>query len=121
MRIGLDLVTVEQAATLISGRPDGEGGVFAEQELEAAGAMEGRRRSEFLAGRFAVKEAFVKAVGGTAGIDPRDIACLAQPSGAPALEVRGSALAARERVGCERAAVSISHDGGLAAAVVVLT
>lgn len=119
MRVGLDLVAVERIAALVAAHPASEAKLFAEGEVAAARELAGRRREEFLAGRFAVKEAFFKAVGGPARIDPRDVACIAAPSGEPSLELAGTAKAALEKAGCAHAAVSISHDAGLATAVVL--
>ena len=119
MRLGLDLVLVERVAAMVSASPDGGEQLFAEPELAVARAMEGRRREQFLAGRFAVKEAFCKAVGGPAGIDPRDVACVRQTTGEPRLELGDTALAAMAREGCVQAAVRISHDAGLATAAVL--
>lgn len=120
MRVGIDLVSIERIAGLVSEHPRCEAQLFAEQELVPADGLKGRRRQEFLAGRFAVKEAFMKAVGGPGGIEPRDIACLVGRTGEPRLELRDSALTAMERAGCANAFVSISHDAGIAVAVVVI-
>jgi holo-[acyl-carrier protein] synthase len=94
--------------------------LFASDELKRADSLKGERRAEFLAGRFAVKEAFAKAVGTVKGIEPRDIVCAAGQLGEPALRLGATARVAMGRAGCTCSSVSISHDAGMAVAVVVL-
>lgn len=76
----------------------------------------------FLAGRFAVKEAAVKALGTgfSGGIRPRDIEVGPAPGGAPQLILHGKAAARMETLGATRAHVSLTHGRDTAAAVVVL-
>lgn len=74
-----------------------------------------------MAGCFAAKEAFVKALGlGFDGIQLSDVVILHQKNGAPYLALRGTALAAFQKAGATKSHVSIAHDGGLAIAFVVL-
>jgi holo-[acyl-carrier protein] synthase len=71
------------------------------------------------AARFAAKEAASKALGAPAGIHWTDVEVLRE-DGAPTLKLSGVAdRVARER-GVSRIHVSITHDAGIAAAVVVL-
>ena len=73
-----------------------------------------------LAGRWAAKEAAMKALGrGLGQIPMTDIEVLAEPSGAPRLELAGAAADAAGAAGWTSWAVSIAHDGGYATAVVV--
>lgn len=77
--------------------------------------------AESMAGHFAAKEAFVKALGrGFDGVKPEDIGIRHRENGAPFYELRGTAAAAFERAGIRNAHLSIAHDGGLAAAFCVL-
>jgi len=73
-----------------------------------------------LAGRFAVKEAFAKALDGARGVGWHEVEVRRTESGRPRLDLRGNALAMAERFGASRWHISISHDAGVAAAVVVL-
>ncbi|MBN1612332.1 MAG: holo-ACP synthase [Polyangiaceae bacterium] len=77
-------------------------------------------RSCFVAGRFAVKEAAFKALGGPRDVGWHDLEVDAGPRGAPLLRLRGAALPHADRLGVSRVWVSITHDAGVAAAVVVL-
>jgi holo-[acyl-carrier protein] synthase len=81
----------------------------------------GRRDlSTFLAGRFATKEAFAKALAGAPGVGWHEVRVRREPSGRPVLELSGQALESAREAGASRWHVSISHDAGVAAAVVVL-
>jgi len=73
-----------------------------------------------LAGRFAAKEAFAKALDGAPGVGWHEIKVRRGASGRPHLELTGNARTLAERHGASRWHVSITHDGGVAAAVVVL-
>jgi len=77
-------------------------------------------RAAALAGRFAAKEAFSKALGAPKDVWWQDVEVRRAPSGAPELVAHGLALPHLERLGVSRTLLSISHDGGVAAAVVVL-
>ena len=79
-----------------------------------------RDRATALAGRWAAKEAAVKAFLGTAGALWHDFEVRRSTSGAPEMVFHGRAALAAERLGVVRAFVSITHDAGVAAAVVVL-
>jgi holo-[acyl-carrier protein] synthase len=74
----------------------------------------------FLAGRFATKEAFAKALDGAPGVGWHEIRVRRAESGRPVLELHGKALDLARLAGASRWHVSISHDAGVAAAVVVL-
>ena len=76
----------------------------------------------YIAGRFAAKEAAVKALGTgfNEGIGPHHIEVLRGPAGQPLLHLHGPALARAEALGMRAAHISISHDRNAAVAVVVL-
>lgn len=74
------------------------------------------------AARFAAKEAAIKAFNlSDEGVDWRDIEVLRRPDGGCALAVHGRVAALVERSGCTRIALSMSHDGDYATAMVVAT
>lgn len=89
---------------------------------EAEQALLGDRvdRATALAGRFAAKEAIVKAMSGAPGVSWHDLEVLGAPRQPPVMHVHGPAKALAERMGVERILLSITHDGGVAAAVVIL-
>jgi holo-[acyl-carrier protein] synthase len=75
-----------------------------------------------LAARFAAKEAASKALGTgmSGGVGWTQIEVL-QPGGrVPRLQFHGKALERFEALGCTRSHLSVSHDGGLAVACVVI-
>ena len=79
-------------------------------------------KAEHLAGKFAVKEGFMKAIG--AGIRQEvwftQIEVLNDESGKPQVRVSGEAEKRLEELGAKQIHVSISHSGGMAVAVVIL-
>ncbi len=88
-------------------------------ENERADLM-GRDQATALSGRFAVKEAFAKALDGAPGVGWHEVEVRRGTSGRPRLELKGNALAAVEKVGADKWHVTITHDAGIAAAVVIL-
>lgn len=76
----------------------------------------------FIAGRFAAKEAAVKALGTgfSGGITLQHIEVLRGPQGQPLLQLVGPALERAKALGMKTAHISISHDRSAAVAVVVL-
>lgn len=77
-------------------------------------------RAVALAGRFAAKEAAAKALGGPPDVLWHTIEVRSNRSGAPELTYLGPARAHADRLGVRRTLLSITHDAGVAAAVVVL-
>lgn len=76
---------------------------------------------ESLAARFAAKEALAKALGAPGNLAWHDAEVVSLESGQPTLELRGTVLARAQHLGVTRADLSLSHDGGMAIAFVVLT
>src|SRR5262249_37109797 len=72
------------------------------------------------AGRFAAKEAAIKALGGPPGLRWHDMEILRTEGGAPRLALHGATAEIAKGMGVTRTHLSISHDGGFAAAVVIL-
>lgn len=77
---------------------------------------------ERYAGKFAVKEAFMKAIGTgiTQQVTFTDIEVLNRDSGAPFVVTFGKAAEIVEQLGVTQIHVSLSHAANIAAAVVVL-
>ena len=89
---------------------------------ELAECAERFDRAQALAARFAAKEALLKALGtGSAhGISFLQVEVIRQDGGSAALSLTGSAAAEARRRGVRHVHVSLSHQPGLAAAVVIL-
>ncbi len=80
-----------------------------------------RNRAERYAGRFAAKEAAMKALGTgwRRGVRWIDIEVKRQPSGKPTLEIRGRAGEFAARLGVKNITLSITHSGNTAFAQVI--
>ena len=77
--------------------------------------------AEHVAGRFAAKEAAMKALGtGWRGVAFREIEIGREPGGRPRLAFHGRALARARHLRVASAEVSITHTASVAAAVVAL-
>ncbi|WP_040157738.1 holo-ACP synthase [Nigerium massiliense] len=72
-----------------------------------------------LAGRFAAKEALAKALGAPAGLVWTDAVITKDDSGRPGVALSGTVLARAQELGVRRVHVSISHDAGVAVAMIV--
>ena len=79
-----------------------------------------RGRSPNLAGRFAAKEATMKALGtGVRGVGWKDIEVIRAESGAPSVKLHGRAKARAEMLKVSELSLSISHSREFAVAFVV--
>ncbi len=119
--IGTDIVTIKrmEAGLKRFGRHFAAK-ILAEEEL--AMLPEGERAASYLAGRWAAKEACVKALGtGFAnGIGPKQITVCNNAAGAPYLVLSGKAFSKSQELGVTTMHISISHDKLSAVAFVVL-
>ena len=94
--------------------------VYGEEERALLAGRTGRRAAEGAAGCFAAKEAFLKAAGrGLGGFALPDLQALRAESGAPYLAFSGAAAAWMQENRLT-AHLSITHDGGIATAIVLL-
>lgn len=120
--IGIDVVPQERVEGLLERH--GERALkrlFTPGELLRSGDL--AHRALHLAGRLAAKEAAYKALsadGADLGIDWQSIEVDRLDDGRPRLVLHGPALARFNALGATRCHVSLSHDGGIAAAVVVI-
>lgn len=128
--VGLDVVDVAAfAAQLEDGASGFVAATFTAAERRAVPA-DGERRALGLAGRFAAKEAFVKAWSvarrghppALAALDLRDVEVVADGWGRPALRLHGPVAdhLAADLPQPVTTHLSLSHDGPVAAAVVIL-
>jgi holo-[acyl-carrier protein] synthase len=117
--IGIDLCRISRMEALIKNDAflnryfaPGEAAYIRNQGAMAAAS---------LAGCYAAKEAFVKALGeGFRGIPLSDVAVDHTQKGAPFYAATGKALEALEARGITQAHLSITHEGEMAAALCVL-
>jgi holo-[acyl-carrier protein] synthase len=119
--LGIDLLETQRLADALARHGDRFlERVFTAEERAQAGAC--RESLLALAARFAAKEAALKALGTgwSGGIGFRDVEVRNQPSGAPRLLLHGPAASRAEKLGVRRLMVSLTHQPGVAAAVVIL-
>ncbi len=107
---GTDIVEVCRTRTMIERH--GElfiGRVYTEHEIEYCASR--KAATQHYAGRWAAKEAVLKALGTgwVRGIGWRDIEVRNNAAGAPAIRLHGGARDVQERTGIERVHLSISH------------
>ena len=116
--LGIDVCSIERMRRALERHGDR---FFARicSEAERSDLM-GRDMPTALAGRFAVKEAFAKALDGAKGVGWHEVEVRRAPSGRPLLELKGNAMAMVETFGADSWHVSITHDAGVAVAVVIL-
>jgi len=117
--IGLDVASVERIARALErfGERFWER-ILTERERQDLAAR--ADRAVALAGRFAAKEAASKALGGPRDVWWHDVEIARGALGMPVLNFLGPAREHAARLGATRSLISITHDAGVAAAVVVL-
>jgi holo-[acyl-carrier protein] synthase len=121
MTVGIDLVRVSRITESLANF--GERflrRVFTDGEIAYATATPDLA-AERLAARFAAKEAAFKALGLADHGNWRDIEVTRAPSGACALSLHGATRDAANEAGVVDLAVSLSHEGDYATAVVLAT
>ena len=72
-----------------------------------------------LAARFAAKEAVAKALGAPVGLVWTDAIVVRDETGRPRIEMIGTVAARAAELGVKHMHVSLSHDAGIASAVVI--
>jgi len=110
--VGIDVVDIDRFAESLERTPALRDRLFTDREA-------GRPLAS-LAARFAAKEAIAKALGAPQGMAWHDAEIVNEETGRPRFEVRGTVRAQVEASGARHVHVSLSHDAGIASAVVVL-
>ena len=110
--VGIDVVDIERFGRSLDRTPG-----LRERLFTPAEAV---RPLASLAARFAAKEALAKALGAPIGLAWHDAEVESEDSGRPRFLMRGTVLDAARELGAAEAQLSLSHDAGIASAVVVL-
>ncbi len=110
--VGIDVVDVARFAATLERTPALRGRLFTPDEQA--------RPLASLAARFAAKEALAKALGAPSGLQWTDAEVRTDDSGRPSLAMSGTVAARAEEIGVTSSHVSLSHDAGIASAVVIL-
>ena len=118
--LGLDIAEIDRIEAAITRH----GAPFLERLFtpdEIAYCERFKNRYERYAGRFAVKEAAMKALGTgwSRGVRWRDIEVMREASGKPGLRLEGAAREIADGLGVKHITVTITHSGNLALAQVI--
>lgn len=123
--IGLDVVELERMSKLLAGpgKDRFAARVLTEQEYRSWSSLQQRRALEFISGRFAAKEAVVKAIGCGIGaaVGFKDIEVLPDERGKPVCTLSEASI---NRLGWAGQAfklhLAITHERNLAAATALV-
>ena len=110
--VGIDVVDGARFGAALERTPSLRDRLFTPREREIA--------LNSKAARFAAKEALAKALGAPAGLRWSDCEVLSDETGRPDLVVTGTVAERIDELGGSRLHVSISHDAGVAVAMVVV-
>ncbi len=110
--VGIDVVDVARFGETLDRTPALRERLFTANELTRSLAS--------LAARFAAKEALAKALGAPAGLHWVDAEVQTDDTGRPSLVMTGSVARRAAELGTGHVHVSLSHDAGIASAVVIL-
>ena len=115
--IGTDIVEIDRISNAIK-KDFFLKKAFNDSEIDMA---VGRKKDSFLAGNFATKEAFVKALGtGFRGVELKDLAVLRDELGKPFIKICNNLNRHLQGIDENKIHVSISNTDSLAIAMVVI-
>ena len=111
MGVGIDVCDVARFAAAVQRRPRMVQRLFTPAEAEKPVASQ--------AARFAAKEALAKALGAPSGLSWLDCEVLTDDLGRPSFMIIGTVAARAAELGIGSIHLSLSHDAGIASAMVV--
>jgi holo-[acyl-carrier protein] synthase len=114
--IGVDIVDIARFERGLTRTPSLLSRLFADSEQSRDGQPLPLRS---LAGRFAAKEALIKALGESTGVTWHDMLVVSDVHGNPGIELRAATKAIADSKGITAIHLSMSHDAGVAIAYVV--
>ena len=114
--VGVDVVDLARFERALSRTPKLKSRLFADAELVSGERVLALRS---LAGRFAAKEALIKALGDSTGVQWHDMRVVNDPLGNPEFQLQDSTRAIADARGITAIHLSMSHDAGIAIAYVV--
>lgn len=115
--VGIDVAEIDRFARSLERTPELADRLFTSAELCLPSGE--RRGVASLAARFAAKEAVAKALGAPGGLRWTDAEVHTEEGGRPRLVVRGTVAARASELGVRTWHVSLSHDAGVASAMVI--
>ncbi|WP_031516501.1 holo-ACP synthase [Streptomyces sp. NRRL F-5123] len=115
--VGIDVAEIDRFGAALDRTPGLAERLFTPDELKLASGED--RGIASLAARFAAKEALAKSLGAPAGLSWLDAEVVTEDSGRPLLTVKGTVAARAAALGVRTWHLSLSHDAGVASAVVI--
>jgi holo-[acyl-carrier protein] synthase len=115
--VGIDVAEISRFEEALRRTPAMADRLFTPEELLLPSGE--RRGIASLAARFAAKEAVAKALGAPGNLEWTDAEVLTSVTGRPVLTVRGTVAECAARLGVTTWHLSLSHDAGVASAVVI--
>ena len=115
--LGVDICEIARMERALARHPTMRARVFTPEEI---GYCDGKARpAESYAGRFAAREAVIKALGGYRGRLWQDISVTRHPSGAPIIALAGNAKERADALGVSRVLITFTHEKTSAVAFAV--
>jgi holo-[acyl-carrier protein] synthase len=115
--LGVDICEIARMERAIARHPTLRERVFTPEERAYCDSK--ARPAESYAGRFAAREAVIKALGGYRGKRWQDISVSRHPSGAPAILLEGNAKRRADALGVDRVLITFTHEKTSAVAFAV--
>jgi holo-[acyl-carrier protein] synthase len=106
--LGVDICEIARMERALERHPTMRERVFTPEEVAYCDSK--ARPAESYAGRFAAREAVIKALGGYRGKRWQDISVSRAPSGAPAIRLTGNAKRRADGLGIDRILVTFTHE-----------
>lgn len=106
--LGVDLCEIARMERALARHPTMRDRVFTPEEIAYCDSK--ARPAESYAGRFAAREAVIKALGGYRGKRWQDISVTRAPTGAPAISLSGNAKLRADALGITRVLVTFTHE-----------
>jgi holo-[acyl-carrier protein] synthase len=115
--LGVDICEIARMERAISRHPTLRDRVFTPEEIAYCNPK--ARPAESYAGRFAAREATIKALGGYRGRRWQDISVTRHPSGAPSVRLDGNAKRRADELGVTEVLITFTHEKTSAVALAV--
>jgi holo-[acyl-carrier protein] synthase len=115
--LGVDICEIARMEQALARHPTMRERVFTPEEIAYCDRK--GRPAESYAGRFAAREAVIKALGGYRGRRWQDISVTRAPSGAPAIRLTGNAKVRADELAVASVLVTFTHERSNAVAFAV--
>jgi holo-[acyl-carrier protein] synthase len=106
--LGVDICEITRMERALVRHPTMRRRVFTTEEIAYCDSK--ARPAESFAGRFAAREATIKALGGYRGKRWQDISVSRHPSGAPSISLGGNAKRRADDQGIDRILITFTHE-----------